>query len=100
MNTNKSKPSALITGAISLVLLTASTNSHAENDSKEQCAGVVKAGLNDCASSEHGCAGLNTDDGYENDWLWVPAGTCDKIKGAHVIGIEKSNDETVKVKVK
>jgi len=87
MSLKKIKKNALITSAISLVLLTASSPSYSENTKKEQCAGVVKTGLNDCASSEHACAGMNTDDGYESDWLWVPIGTCTKIAGAHIIGI-------------
>ncbi|MEE9444290.1 MAG: DUF2282 domain-containing protein [Cocleimonas sp.] len=87
MNLKKINTSALVTSAISLILVTASAPSYAENSKKEQCAGVVKAGLNDCASSEHACAGMNTDDGYKSDWMWVPIGTCKKIAGAHVIGI-------------
>ena len=87
MNLKKTNTTALVASAISLVLFTISTPSFAETTKKEQCAGVVKAGLNDCASSEHACAGMNTDDGYESDWLWLPIGTCTKIAGAHVIGI-------------
>lgn len=76
----------LFTSAISLVLITATPPSIAKTKlTQEQCAGIVKAGMNDCASSEHACAGLNGEDGYESDWLWLPAGTCKKISGAHVI---------------
>ena len=81
---NKIKTTSLITSALSLVLFTYSPSVSAESK-KEQCAGVVKAGLNDCASVEHICAGMNTDDGNETDWLWLPAGTCKKISGAHII---------------
>ena len=82
----------LISGAISLVLLTASTSSYAEIATKEQCAGVVRAGLNDCASSEHACSGMNTENNYESDWLWVPSGTCHKIAGSHVIGTNQAEE--------
>jgi len=92
MSLNKTNINVVITSAISLVLFTASAQTYASDTKKEQCAGVVKAGLNDCASSEHACAGMNTDDGYENDWLWVPIGTCTKIAGAHVIGIGDPNN--------
>ena len=81
---NKLKNISLIASALSLVLLSYSHSANAEN-TKEQCAGVVKAGLNDCASAEHVCAGMNTDDGNETDWLWLPTGTCKKITGAHII---------------
>jgi uncharacterized membrane protein len=81
---------ALISSAISFVLLTSSTASYAAGHEKqaalEKCGGIVKAGLNDCASAEHACAGLNTDDGYDNDWLWLPEGTCKKIKTGQIVG--------------
>jgi len=87
---NKIKNTSLITSALSLILMTGSSTVHAENQ-KEQCAGVVKAGLNDCGSAEHICAGMNTDDGNEADWLWLPAGTCKKIIGAHTLVISDSD---------
>ena len=95
MNVLKTKSgkstTAIISSAVSLILLTSSSPSFAENPNDEKCAGVVKAGLNDCASAEHICAGMNTENGYINDWLWLPEGTCNKIKGAHVI---VEDDET------
>ena len=81
---------ALISSAISL-LLSASSVSYAETALHEQCAGIVKAGLNDCASAEHVCAGMNTDDGYKSDWVWLPVGTCKKISGGEVIGTGDPN---------
>ena len=80
----------LISSAISVVLLS-SLPVNAETNDKEQCAGVVKAGLNDCGSTEHVCAGMNTDDSNSSDWLWLPKGTCQKILGAHVIIEEESS---------
>jgi uncharacterized membrane protein len=81
---NKITNASLITSAISLMLLT-SLPATAETIEKEQCAGIVKAGFNDCASAEHICAGMNSDDGYSEDWLWLPKGTCQKISGAHIL---------------
>ncbi len=49
--------------------------------SKEKCYGVVKAGMNDCGTSEHGCAGLASVDGHPKEWLFLPAGTCEKLTG-------------------
>lgn len=88
---NKLKTTSLITSALSLALITGSSSIIAENQ-REQCAGVVKAGLNDCASAEHICAGMNTDDGNETDWLWLPTGTCSKIIGAHTLKTNKSEE--------
>lgn len=81
---NKIKNTALITSAISLILIT-SLPASAETIDKEQCAGIVKAGFNDCASAEHICAGMNSDDGNSDDWLWLPKGTCQKISGSHIL---------------
>lgn len=49
----------------------------------------MKAGLSDCASVEHVCAEMNTDDSSETDWLWLPIGTCNKIIGAHTLKASK-----------
>ena len=84
---NKISSISIIGSAISLVLLTSSTQTSAATASLlEQCGGVVKAGLNDCASNEHVCAGLNSDNGNESDWIWLPKGTCEKITDGAVIG--------------
>ncbi|OES24444.1 BufA1 family periplasmic bufferin-type metallophore [Alteromonas macleodii] len=52
----------------------------------EKCAGVAKAGKNDCGAIDgsHGCAGMAKKDASKNDWVWVPAGTCEKIVGGEV----------------
>ena len=51
----------------------------------EKCAGVVKAGVSDCATVEHACAGLNDEDNLPNEFLWVLKGSCSKIVGAHLL---------------
>ena len=56
----------------------------ADNDhsKEEKCAGVIKAGKNDCATSKNQCHGhVNTDRDAEA-WIYVPKGTCAKIAGA------------------
>lgn len=47
----------------------------------EKCFGVAKAGKNDCQTSTHSCAGTATTDNAGDSWIFVPAGTCDKIVG-------------------
>lgn len=56
---------------------------HAEDAAKEKCYGVAKAGKNDCGSKDgvNSCAGSSTRDGDKNDWLYLPAGVCDKLVG-------------------
>ncbi len=52
----------------------------------EKCAGIVKAGHNDCAAKGHSCAGQAKSDNDANEWVFLPEGTCDKIAGGHVKG--------------
>lgn len=47
----------------------------------EKCYGVVKAGLNDCQTSTHSCAGTATADNQGDSWIYIPAGTCSKLTG-------------------
>jgi uncharacterized membrane protein len=46
----------------------------------ERCYGVAKAGKNDCRVVTS-CAGTSTRDADPNDWIFVPAGTCEKLVG-------------------
>lgn len=50
----------------------------------EKCAGIVKAGKNDCGTSKGSCQGTSTKDGDKEAWIYVPTGTCEKIVGATV----------------
>jgi len=53
---------------------------------KEKCAGIVKASLNDCATSTNACHGHVTTDSNSEAWIYLPAGTCSRIVGAHLSG--------------
>jgi uncharacterized membrane protein len=50
----------------------------------EKCQGIVKAGMNDCGTSKHACAGMAKVDGDPKEWIYVPTGTCGKIVGGKV----------------
>jgi uncharacterized membrane protein len=41
----------------------------------------VKAGLNDCQTATHSCAGTASKDNQGDAWIYVPAGTCTKLTG-------------------
>lgn len=76
------KSSAVIASAAAVALSLASTQAVAAKKDMEKCYGVAKAGKNDCASSgNNSCAGTSTRDGDPNAWIFVPAGTCDKLVG-------------------
>ena len=64
------------------------TSSLAAKNDMEKCAGIAKAGKNDCGTSKHSCAGQAKADGGE-EWVYVPKGTCEKIVGGTVIASKK-----------
>ena len=45
----------------------------------EKCSGIVKAGKNDCGTASHSCAGQSKMNRGKDEWVYVPAGTCEKI---------------------
>lgn len=51
----------------------------------EECYGIAKAGMNDCATQTHSCAGQAQKAGDKNDYVYVPVGTCKKIVGGLLI---------------
>jgi uncharacterized membrane protein len=66
---------------IALGLAAASGAALAAKGDTEKCAGVVKAGKNDCGTSKSACAGTATVDRDPEAWILVPAGTCERIAG-------------------
>ncbi len=56
----------------------------------EKCAGIAKAGKNDCGAldGKHGCAGQSTVDNADTEWVYVPGGTCAKITGGVVAKVK------------
>jgi uncharacterized membrane protein len=81
MNQNHRLLLSALTGAI--VLGVVSTPAFAGDN--EKCAGVVKAGKNDCATSANSCSGQVKTDSNKEAWIYVPKGTCEKIVGGTLI---------------
>ncbi len=79
---NKVAVTAALTGVLALGLAAQYEEALAGKEGMEKCAGIVKAGQNDCGANGHDCAGLAATDGDPNEWIYVPAGTCNKIVGA------------------
>jgi len=71
------------------------TNKAEENAGREKCAGRILAGLNDCPTSMHACAGLADEDGDEEEFIFMPKGSCEKIVGTHIIKDKKKEKEVV-----
>lgn len=56
----------------------------------EKCAGIVKAGHNDCGSLDgrHSCANQSKQHNDDTEWVYVPEGTCKKITGGVVAKVK------------
>lgn len=78
--------STAIAGVLAVGLATVSSNQEAlaGKEGMEKCAGIVKAGMNDCGTSEHECSGKAAVDSHPEEWIYVPEGTCEKIVGASI----------------
>ena len=85
MQTNKALMAAAV---VALGLAAVSSVSFAGEDKKmetEKCSGIVKAGMNDCGTSSHSCAGQAKMDNAEGEWIKLPKGTCEKVTGGMVV---------------
>jgi len=79
---------AIVNSALAALASLASTAAVAQagpaeqpNYTFEKCYGVAKAGLNDCQTASHSCAGTSTADAQGDSWIYVPSGTCAKLAG-------------------
>ena len=54
---------------------------------KEQCAGIIKAGKNDCATSTNACHGHVTTDANPEAWVYLPKGTCERLVGGRIVKV-------------
>ncbi len=77
---------AAIIGAIASLIAIGSipTSEGAEGSTYEKCAGIAKAGKNDCGTPVSSCAGTVKRDRDPYGWILLPAGTCSKIVGGVV----------------
>ena len=57
------------------------------NADKEQCAGIIKAGKNDCATVANACHGHVESDSAPMAWIYLPKGTCERLVGGHVVTV-------------
>lgn len=81
MKSQKLIMSAVVAGLFALGM---SGSAMAAKPGFEKCAGIVKAGKNDCGTASHACGGQATKDGAPDEWIFVPEGTCEKIVGGKV----------------
>lgn len=82
MKDTKTLMNATLVGVLALGLGAIAGQAFAAKPGFEKCAGVAKAGMNDCGTSLHACAGQASVDNDAEEWIYVPAGTCSKIAGS------------------
>lgn len=73
-----------IAGLLAIGAVTTATQALAASANAEKCAGIAKAGKNDCGTSVSSCAATAKADRDPEAWILVPKGTCEKIAGARV----------------
>ncbi len=84
MEKSKLATSGAIAGVLALGMAVSSGQALAGKPGMEKCTGIVKAGMNDCGTSKHACAGQAKADGDAEEWVYLPKGTCNKIVGGKV----------------
>jgi uncharacterized membrane protein len=60
------------------------TSAIAADVAMEKCAGIAKAGKNDCGTTKLSCHGSVKTDNDKEAWIAVPAGTCERISGGTI----------------
>ena len=81
---NSSKLLTLTLAGLTTAALTLPHQAMAAKPGFEKCAGIAKAGKNDCGTSKHACAGKAAKDGDAEEWVYVTEGTCEKIVGGQL----------------
>lgn len=93
MSTKTSLIRLTVTSVLALAGAAVVTPASAADDDKEQCAGIIKAGKNDCATATNACHGHVESDANPMAWIYLPKGTCERLVGARVV---KVNDPSPK----
>ena len=70
-----------IAAAIAIPAVTGAQPAPAPKFEAEKCYGIAKAGKNDCQTANSSCAGTSRRDAQKDAWIYVPAGTCDRLVG-------------------
>src|SRR6516164_2541421 len=84
MQSTKTMIHSALAGFVALSLTSLAGTALAAKGDTEKCAGIVKAGQNDCGTSKSACAGTSKMDRDTEAWITVPKGTCAKIAGGTV----------------
>lgn len=94
MSTKKTVVNATISSLLALGALSVAGQAMAQDAETENCYGVVKAGKNDCAGPGHTCQGQASADGQPDEFITVPAGTCERLVGGSTTSEPASESES------
>ena len=81
MKSNKSIANSAIATVLAVGLAATAQNALAAKKDMEKCYGIVKAGQNDCQTSNSSCAGTAEVDNKPTAFIVLPKGSCEKIVG-------------------
>ena len=84
MSNAKTLSKTAVIGMMTVGILAASNQALAGKPGFEKCEGIAKAGMNDCGTTKHSCAGQAAVSGGADEWVYVPEGTCSKIVNGKV----------------
>ena len=76
-----------LTSALAVAGAATSSVATAADGDKEQCAGIIKAGKNDCATTTNACHGHAEKDASPEAWIYLPKGTCERLVGGRVVKV-------------
>ncbi|MGQ3891358.1 BufA1 family periplasmic bufferin-type metallophore [Legionella sp. CNM-4043-24] len=78
----------LVSSAMTAFLTLAAAQAVAADAPTEKCYGLVKAGMNDCATATASCAGSATKDNQPDAFVFMPTGLCEKLVGGSLKPLE------------
>lgn len=86
----KTKNVALVSAVLTAIVSQGALAVPSQPAEWEKCAGIAKAGKNDCGAldGKHECAGFATLDNDDTEWVYVPKGICEKITGGSVAAVK------------
>ena len=84
MNTSDRIIRSAFASLIAIGLAGTAVQVNAAAGDNEKCAGIAKAGKNDCGTSKGSCAGTIKMDHDAEAWIYVPKGSCEKIAGGTI----------------
>lgn len=81
MKTTSFLVASALAAALTIPVIAQAGPAEAPKFAAEKCYGIAKAGKNDCQTANSSCAGTSKKDAQGDAWIYVPAGTCDKLVG-------------------